>query len=169
MDSNCYGGFTDLLTGDISVYEESSTINSTINIENTTEGDFSNKQKRSTNFTRRGCLYCFGMDKFVINCGQQVCTEQSIKQRWHDINAKCAKYISCLKQIENMHQSGQTDHGRLEEARKMYVATNKHQFKFEHCLDLLKHERKWLVACERNKQGTTSFDNLDGVSIPLED
>ncbi|KAL7160628.1 hypothetical protein ABFS83_01G109000 [Erythranthe nasuta] len=102
-------------------HEESTTINSTIDIENTTEVEVSNKQKRSTNFSREEdvCIvsawlhiskdairgsdqtstrFCKRIyDQFVINCGQRVHTEQSIKQRWHDINAKCAKLISYLK------------------------------------------------------------------------
>ncbi|XP_012842636.1 PREDICTED: glutathione S-transferase T2-like [Erythranthe guttata] len=90
-------------------------------------------------------------------------TEQSIKSRWQDINAQCAKFIGYLNQINNRHQSGHTDHDRLREARELYAANNgKRQFKFEHCFNILKQEKKWLDAS--NKQA-----NVEDIPISSED
>ncbi|XP_012851819.1 PREDICTED: glutathione S-transferase T2-like [Erythranthe guttata] len=108
-------------------------------------------------------------DKFIIEFGQGGRTEFSLTSRWGVINAQCAKFITYLNQINNEHRSDQTTHDSVERAGALYAADNsRQQFKFEHCFDLLKYEKKWLDTVEKNMQRNKSFV-YNGVQISSEE
>ena len=44
---------------------------------------------------------------------QEECLQASIKSRWTDINAKCAKFVDFYGQIERIRQSGHTEQNNV--------------------------------------------------------
>ncbi|KAL7137889.1 hypothetical protein ABFS83_10G124900 [Erythranthe nasuta] len=104
-------------------------------------------------------------DRFTISSGQGRRTERSIKNRWVAIRTQCAEFVDCLNQINSKNQSKQTNYDKVKEARALYAANNGEKpFKFEHCFDILKYEKKWLDTCAASKRINASF-----VSISAKD
>uniref|UniRef100_A0A5B7BS19 No apical meristem-associated C-terminal domain-containing protein n=1 Tax=Davidia involucrata TaxID=16924 RepID=A0A5B7BS19_DAVIN len=89
----------------------------------------------------------------------------SVKSRWTDINAKCAKFVGFHTQIELSRPSGHTDHDKIEAAKKMYSTITKKQFMFEHCWNILKHERKWTDTLSNKRVKHFEFSS-PGESSP---
>ncbi|KAL7093651.1 hypothetical protein ACP275_11G052300 [Erythranthe tilingii] len=104
---------------------------------NTSKDAITGNDQRATTFW--GKIY----DLFMSHGGDVGRTEKSIKHRWGQINTRCAKFAGCVKQIDDRHQSGQSTHGKLIEAKQLYVADEGRAFQLEHCFELLQNERKW--------------------------
>ncbi|KAL7097208.1 hypothetical protein ACP275_10G129400 [Erythranthe tilingii] len=160
--------------------------NSTLKTENVVGVNASSgKSQRSENFSRKEdvCIVSVWLntrkdvingengfwrriyDRFIINCGQGRRTERSIKNRWVAIKTQCAEFVDCLNQINSKHQSKQTNYDKVKEARALYAANNGDKpFKFEHCFDILKYEKKWLDTFAASKRINDSF-----VSISAKD
>ncbi|XP_012834532.1 PREDICTED: glutathione S-transferase T3-like [Erythranthe guttata] len=158
MDSGYNGSFTDLLNDDSLVYEESCAVDSNIDIEDTNKVQVQPRSKRSSNFSREE-------DICIVSSWLNIS-----KDAIHGSDQKSSRFWARIydRFITNSGQRGRSEQS-LEEARKLYAAnTNGRGFKFEHCLNLLKYERKWLDTFEKNKQTRTTFATVDGVPTSSE-
>ncbi|XP_012840407.1 PREDICTED: glutathione S-transferase T3-like [Erythranthe guttata] len=124
---------------------------------NTSKDAITGNDQRATTFW--GKIY----DLFMSHGGDVGRTEKSIKHRWGQINARCAKFAGCVKQIDDRHQSGQSTHGKLIEAKHLYVADEGRAFQLELFFELLQNERKWQTLKK------SKIVNLDVDASPFGD
>ncbi|KAF5732218.1 glutathione S-transferase T3-like [Tripterygium wilfordii] len=162
MDPQYCGNYTDFLNSNSSVFEEIDGFDPAEQAQNKYDVDLPpRKSQRTRNFTRDEDVFIVSAwlntskdaihrvdqsssrlwrriyNQFLTNGGRGGRTEASIKNRWRDIIAKCVKFLECVKQIDDRHQLGQTEHGRLGEARELYFSINGGKpFQFDHCLDI---------------------------------
>ncbi|KAH7857948.1 hypothetical protein Vadar_018230 [Vaccinium darrowii] len=105
-----------------------------------------NDQKNHTFWKR--IWECYHSHKTFVSERNEV----SLLNRWHTIQKLTNKFCGYLAQIESMHQSGTTEDDKITRAKEMYREFNKGvPFQLEHCWNLLKHQPKWAVQCEKNK------------------
>ena len=75
---------------------------------NTSKDAVTGNEQQSGSFWKRILNY------FVSNGGNHIERSQSsLKNRWCDINMKCAKFVGFYSQVERRQQSGQTENGRV--------------------------------------------------------
>ncbi|XP_076943113.1 glutathione S-transferase T3-like [Bidens hawaiensis] len=77
---------------------------------------------------------------------KETTTERSVKsltQRWSRIQKATNSFCSYLDQVEEVNQSGITQHDKFDKAKIMYQSIELCNFQFEHCWHILKDEPKW--------------------------
>ncbi|XP_012859011.1 PREDICTED: glutathione S-transferase T3-like [Erythranthe guttata] len=155
MNSDYYGNFTNLLNEDSPLYDESYDVNPTTQHENIVSASASSRQKRSSNFT---CEEDISLVSAWLHTSKDAVhgNEQTSTGFWKRIYDEF---------IINCGQGGRS--GRSKST--IFANNDKKSFKFEHCFDILKHEKKWLDTSKKNKQRNTSSINLEGTQISSED
>ena len=141
MDYQYDVSFTNLLMSDDNVYDEVGDNNPDVVTQIPNENVVApilRKAQRTKNFTsaednllvswwlntskyavteneqQSGLFWKIILNYFVSNGGNHIERSQSsLKNRWLDINTKCAKFVGFYSQVERRQQSGQTKNGRV--------------------------------------------------------